>query len=183
MTPRLTPPGPAFVTLARILRPRGRAGEVAAEILTDFPERLTALREVWLTPPTSGAAPRQAAVRRVWLHKDRAIFHFEGVDSIRDAETLRGFLVQIPHAERMELPDGKFYISDLAGCAVWQGSEHLGAVRDVQLDTGTPLLVVETPRGELLIPLAEEICTRIDVTSRRIEVVLPEGLREMNLPG
>ena len=33
------------VTLARILRPRGLRGEVAAEILTDFPDRLTALRE------------------------------------------------------------------------------------------------------------------------------------------
>jgi len=36
------------VTLARILRPRGLRGEVAAEILTDFPERLPSLSEVRL---------------------------------------------------------------------------------------------------------------------------------------
>ena len=45
---------------------------------------------------------------------------------------------------------------------------------------GTPLLVVDTLQGELLIPLAEEICTRIDLVARRIEVVLPGGLREVN---
>jgi hypothetical protein len=32
----------------------------------------------------------------------------------------------------------------------------------------------------LLIPLAEDICRRIDIGGRRIAVVLPEGLRELN---
>jgi ribosomal 30S subunit maturation factor RimM len=41
---------------------------------------------------------------------------------------------------------------------------------------------VETPRGELLVPLAEDICTRIDVATRRIDVRLPEGLSEVNAP-
>ena len=58
----------------------------------------------------------------------------------------------------------------------------LGTVRDVQFTSGTPLLEVETSTGELLIPLAEDICTKIDATARRIEVVLPEGLRELNKP-
>jgi len=31
-----------------------------------------------------------------------------------------------------------------------------------------------------LIPLAQEICVRVDTAARRIEVVLPEGLRELN---
>jgi ribosomal 30S subunit maturation factor RimM len=45
---------------------------------------------------------------------------------------------------------------------------------------GTPLLVVDTRHGELLIPLAEDICTRIDAAARRIDVVLPDGLRDLN---
>jgi len=32
----------------------------------------------------------------------------------------------------------------------------------------------------LLIPLAQEICVQIDTAARRIEVILPEGLRELN---
>ncbi len=42
-------------------------------------------------------------------------------------------------------------------------------------------LEVDTAQGELLIPLAEDICRRIDTAARRIEVVLPEGLRELNV--
>ena len=60
----------------------------------------------------------------------------------------------------------------------------LGTVLDVffpgEGTLGTPLLQVETPKGELLLPLAEDICKRIDVAARRIDVTLPEGLGELN---
>jgi 16S rRNA processing protein RimM len=175
----------AGLTLARILRARGRKGEVAAEILTDFPERLTQLREVWLTD--GRGASRRAGVRRCWLSTSRggqAIFHFEGFDSIAQAETLVGLEVQVPIEDRMPLPQGRYYITDLIGCEIWEKEQRIGSVRDVQAtgeaSRGTPVLVAECADGELLIPLAEEICVRIDTGARRIEVVLPEGLREMN---
>jgi 16S rRNA processing protein RimM len=44
----LSPETPRWVLLARILRARGNKGEVAAELLTDFPERLTKLKEVFV---------------------------------------------------------------------------------------------------------------------------------------
>ena len=60
----------------------------------------------------------------------------------------------------------------------------IGSVVDVQAigeeQAGTPILVVDVRGEELLIPLAEDICKRIDVVGRRIEVVLPEGLRDLN---
>lgn len=174
-----------WVTLARTLRARGRMGEVAAEILTDFPERLTRLKEVHLWDGTR--PPRRVAVRRCWLHQGRAIFHFEGCDSISEAEKLAKLDVQVPLEERVALPQGRYYITDLIGCAVIEkppGGARLGIVKDVQptgdVVPGAPLLVVETAAGELLIPLAEEICVRIDTTARSIEVVLPEGLLGMN---
>lgn len=184
-------PRAAGVTVARILRPHGRRGEVAAEILTDFPERLTRLASVQLWDARSPAAaqePRRVAVRSCRLSRSRggqAIFHFEGSDSISDAETLVGLEVQIPLDERMPLPSGSYYVTDLIGCEVWErGGAAMGRVRDVQATgeelAGTPILVVDTPQGELLIPLAQEICVRVDLEAQRIEVVLPAGLRELN---
>jgi hypothetical protein len=32
----------------------------------------------------------------------------------------------------------------------------------------------------MLLPLAAEFCVRIDVKAKRIDVVLPDGLRELN---
>lgn len=174
------------LTVARVLRPHGRRGEVACEILTDFPDRLVKLTsgELW----KERSETRHVAVRSCWLSRSRggqAIFHFEGVDSISDAEKLVGFEVQIPLQQRMHLPSGSYYVTDLIGCEVRDGNgASLGKVRDVQFTgesvAGAPILVLDSPQGELLIPLAREICTSIDVKSRRIDATLPEGLLDLN---
>ncbi len=175
------------LTLARVVRPHGIRGEVAAAILTDFPGRLTKLREVWLWDGRT--EPRRAEVRQCRLSTGRgghAIIHFAGVDSIDAAEKLRGLEVQVPLSTRTPLPASSYYISELIGCEVWEqgaklGAVRLGVVKGVQ-QVGTPVLEIETPEGELLVPLAQEICTRIDTAARRIEVNLPEGLRDLNRP-
>jgi len=177
--------------VARILRPHGRRGEVACEILSDFPQRFNKLKFVELLREGSGAS-RRVAVRSCWLSQSRggqAIFLFEGSDSINDAEKLVGLNVQIPLAERVALPAGSYYITDLVGCEVrqsWTSSPAgepgaaIGRVSDVQMTGGTPILVVDSARGELLIPLAQEICVRVDTAARAIDVVLPEGLLDLN---
>ena len=193
------PVKPQFVTVARILRARGNKGEVAAELLTDFPERLKTLREFHLAD--GKAAPHSMQLRSFWEdrnHPGSGVFHFEGIDSIDEAEKLRGLEIQIPFEQRVSLPAGKYFVTDLIGCSVFELSSTptpvssspsslseapalLGKVRDVffpgESQAGTPLLSVHTSSRELLIPLAEDICTGIDVVARRIEVVLPEGLR------
>jgi 16S rRNA processing protein RimM len=171
------------VTLARILRPRGLRGEVAAEILTDFPERLPKLKEVWLADGRS--APRRVRVQRCWLSPGqggRAIFHFADVHSIEDANTLRGLEVQVPIEERAQLDAGNYFVSDLVGCQVWEAgaTSVLGSVRDVEFPGGAPLLAIDTKDGEVLVPLAAEFCLHIDVKAKRIDVTLPEGLRDLN---
>jgi len=202
MTSPADSPTQQFVTVARILRARGNKGEVAAELLTDFPVRLKQQRDVFLG--TDSAAPRQVALQSFWVdgnHPGQCVFHFGGVSSIDDAEKLRGLDVQIPLERRAMLPAGSYFVTDLIGCSVFELAATtatvasspcslaevpslLGPVRDVYFpgegQPGTPLLALDTPQGELLVPLAEDICKKIDLLARRIEVLLPDGLRELN---
>jgi 16S rRNA processing protein RimM len=195
---------PRWVLIARILRARGNKGEVAAELLTDFPERLTKLKELFVGDPGGESEPRRMALKTCWLsqnHRGQAVFHFEGANSISEAEKFRGFEVFLPFEQRVSLPAGRHFVSDLVGCSVFENPVTppavssspcslaeaptlLGTVSDVQFPgegiSGTPLLEVETSRGEVLIPLAEDICTKVDTAARRIDVVLPEGLRDLN---
>jgi 16S rRNA processing protein RimM len=194
-------PDQKFVTVARILRARGNKGEVAAELLTDFPERLPEIKDMFLRAESGGR--REVVLLAFWVernHPGKGVFHFKGIDSINDAEKLRGMEVQIPFERRAKLPSGSFFVSDLIGCSVFElaagiplvssspcslaeAPELLGKVRDVYFpgegQPGTPLLAVATSRGELLVPLAQDICTTIEINARRIEVRLPEGLREL----
>jgi len=200
----LKPETPRWVLVARILRARGNKGEVAAEVLTDFPERLTKLREVFVGRAEGVDEPRRMALQACWLsqnHRGQAVFHFEDVDSISQAEKFRGLDVLLPIEQRAKVAAGQYFVSDLIGCSVFQSPSAarvvasspcslaeapalLGTVRDVQFPgeetPGTPLLQVETARGEILIPLAEDICKKIDTAALRIDVVLPEGLADLN---
>ncbi len=205
------PENPRFLTIARLLKPRGNKGELAAQLLTDFPERLTKLKEVFLSDPKSKSEPRKVAVQNCWLsqnHKGQAVFHFENINSINDAEKLRSQDVLLPIEQRVTLPAGVYFVVELVGCAVFELPSappplsspacamnevpvFLGTVSDIEIPgenfPGTPLLVVALAatqlagESEMLIPLAEDICTRIDTAARRIEVTLPEGLRDLNV--
>lgn len=191
-----------WVLIARILRPRGNKGEVLAELFTDFPSRITSFLKIYLG--NKDGEPRAIGLRNFWVdrnHPEHGIFHFAGYESIDAAEKLRGLDVLIPVADRVALPAGKYFVSDLIGCSVFdspaaqtklsspacameEAPRVLGTVRDVffpgEGTAGTPLLQVETAAGELLVPLAEDICRHIDVAARRIDVTLPEGLGDLN---
>jgi 16S rRNA processing protein RimM len=168
-------------------------GEVAATILTDFPERLTKLSRVILW---NGTGPgRTVEVRRCWLshsHGGQAIFHFATSNSVDDAKKLVGCEVRIPLAERAKLPVGSYYISDLVGCEVVEtNGAKVGVVADVEINgeavLGTPILAVKVDPAraaaigaEIMVPLAQDICLKVDLPARRIEVSLPEGLLDLN---
>ena len=174
-----------FLAVARIARPQGRRGEVAAEILTDFPERFENLRRAWLERP--GAEPEVVQVEDAWPHKGRIILKFSGVDSISAADQLRGKLVLVPQEEKVELPSGSYFVEDLTGCRVLrkvgESTEEVGTVTEVEHTGGADLLHVARAgdsKHELLIPLAETICTRIDIEAKAIWIDPPEDLLELN---
>ena len=192
-------PSQAWAWLALIRRPQGRKGEVFADILTDFPEKFTQRRHLWLVSADSGAdtrgysAPRialPAAVELVahWPHKDGMVLHFAGVDSISAAEALTGLAVAIPSAERAPLGEGEAYIGDLIGCALIDvaGPEPavVGRIEDVDSTAGpVDLLIVRGAHHEVLIPFAKTYLRKIDLDARRVEMALPEGLVDLNRPG
>jgi len=191
-----------WVLVARILRPRGNKGEVLAELFTDSPSRLSSLERVYLRH--GSAEPRATSLRNFWIdrnHPEHGIFHFADCSTIDAAEKLRGDDVLIPLADRVQLSAGRYFVSDLIGCTVFECLEGesklsspacdmenaprvLGTVQDVffpgESAAGTPLLQVQSSKGEMLIPLAEDICRSIDVAARRIDVTLPEGLSDLN---
>ena len=170
------------MAIARVVKPQGRRGEVAAEILTDFPARFDSLRHVFLERPDH--QPDSAVLESAFAHKGRIILKFAGIDSIDEANRLRRLHVLIRHEDRRELPAHHYYISDLVGCRVvteHEGHRELGTVTEVEPTGGVDLLHVRRPGGrELLIPLAEAVCTRIDPEGKLIVVQPPEALLDLN---
>jgi len=187
-----------WVWLARIRHAQGRKGEVFADILTDFPEKFADRKRLWLladsaaksaNPGTGGVAlPREVGLSNHWLHKGGIVLHFAGVDSISAAETLKGLIVALPRAERAALAEDEVYTGDLIGCTLIDvaGAEPVtvGEIEGVDRRSGpVALLVVQGAAGEVLIPFAKSFLRKIDLKAKRVEMALPEGLVELNVPG
>jgi 16S rRNA processing protein RimM len=173
-------PSPAedSVAIGKIQKTHGRRGEVAADILTDFPDRFGAGERLLLSDGNE-VEPRLVEASR--FHKGRVILKLAGCDSMEAAETLVGRWVVVSRESRRRLPPGVVYLADLIGCTVRETGQTLGIVEAIEETAGAPVLLrVRTPEGELLVPFAAEICRRVDVAKREIEVRLPEGLRELN---
>ena len=128
---------------------------------------------------------RQVKIQELWPHKNWLVLKFEGVDTITDAEALKGAELQVPRAERAELEQGWIYLSDLVGCTVFDGDREIGPIEDVQFGAGeAPLLVVKSA-GKLPyeIPFAEAYLLKVDVERKQVRMQLPEGLLDVNAPG
>jgi 16S rRNA processing protein RimM len=165
---------PEWVTVAVLGKTRGNRGEILALPLSK-PERYQALREVYLF----GGGERYE-VESAWFHDASLILKFRGIDSISEAEKLRGAEVRVPASERVALEPGEFFQSDLVGCEVVdrRTAESLGRVADWNESGGPGLLVLE---NGLMIPFVRSICVEIDPANKRIAVELPEGLKDLNL--
>jgi 16S rRNA processing protein RimM len=181
-----------FVTIARVAKTQGRHGEVAATLLTDFPELFETRRKLFVlgdsgrTKQSGAAERRRLDLDEHWFHKGMVVLKFAGVDSISDAETLVGSEIQIPRSERAALGSDEFYVSDLIGCTVTDSGGEIGRVvgrvRDVQFGSGeAPLLVIEGEK-EYLVPFAAAYIEKIALEQKRLEMKLPEGLLELDAP-
>lgn len=169
-----------FVTIARVLRSRGNRGEVAAEDLSDGNERFGEGVSLYLTDASGKRA--EAVLERAWTHQGRLILKFAGVDSISDAEALRGSEVQIPRGQLGPPPEGAFYFDDLIGTKVIEADSgrEIGEVEDIVEGSGPVLLQVRSAGREVLIPFAKRFCVEVAPEQGVIRVRLPEGLEELN---
>lgn len=168
-----------MILVGRVVRPHGTRGAVVIAAQTDFAEdrfRAGATLKI-----RRAEAIETLSIAESFPQQRRWVARFEGVGTIEAAEALRDAELKIDAGDVRALAPDRFYVHDLIGCRV-ETTEGvtIGNVRDVELNVGTPLLVVESPAGETLVPLAEEICRRVDLAAKTITIAPPEGLIELN---
>jgi 16S rRNA processing protein RimM len=170
-----------FITLARVVKTQGRHGEVAVEVHTDVPDRFVPGMRLFALG--KDGRRQELQLEGFWPHKALLVLELAGVNSLSDAEAFVGCELQVPSAERAELEPGWSYVSDLAGCTVFDGEREIGKLSDVRFGAGeAPLLVVTEGKQEYEIPFAQAFLKRVDLAAKRIEMALPEGLLEVNAP-
>jgi 16S rRNA processing protein RimM len=130
----------------------------------------------------SGRLPeRETEIEFFRRQHGRCVIKLRGIDTISDAEEYIGAEIRIPVSELSPPKEGWFYTFQLKGCRVFTvDDDYIGTITDVLDSGGTEILKVDRDNEETLIPFAKSYLRKIDLDQQRIEVDLPDGLRELN---
>jgi 16S rRNA processing protein RimM len=168
-----------MILVGWIARPHGLKGQVVISPETDFAEERFAEGATLWTRLDQGVQPLVVASARI--QGGRPVVGFEGYSRIEDAERLAGLELRVPEETLQPLADGTYYQHQLVGCVVETAAgERIGEVARVDGGAAGSLLAVAGRNGEVLIPLAVEITTVVDIAGKRIVVNPPDGLLELN---
>jgi 16S rRNA processing protein RimM len=162
-----------WVAVGIIVGPFGLRGEVKLLPQTDFPERLTPQRTLYLGPEH-----RPATIESARPHGPHLLIRFVGVADMTAAAALRGLSVSIPQHEAAPLAQDQYYIHDLIGLAARDlAGADLGIVGDVISGAAQDLLVVRRPgHPDVLVPLVKAIVIQVDLAGGVIALDPPRGL-------
>lgn len=147
-------------------------------VLTAYPERLGALKRIYLAQSAEHPAPQEYTLRTVRMHQGYALITLKGIDDRTTADMLRQLFVMVAIDDAIPREEGEHYLFELIGLTVvTEDGVTLGLLQEI-LDTGAnDVYVVGSPEyGEVLIPATEHTILKTDIAAQQIIVRLPEGL-------
>jgi 16S rRNA processing protein RimM len=164
-----------LLVVGRVTRPHGIAGEVKVELAPEYAGALDGIRRVFI-----GDADQQPQACRVLAsrsHQGAVLLKLDCSATRNDAEALRGSRVSIRLTDLPKLSVGAYYSHDLIGLnVVRETGEALGTLAEVLATGSNDVYVVKTASGEVLLPALESVVRAVDLTARRMTVIVPEGL-------
>jgi len=163
----------AFLAVGKVRRPHGVHGEVVVEIYSDFPERLSPNRVIYI-----GEDHVKLVISSQRPHNEGLLLGFEGVTTPEQAGRYRNQVLFISAAEVSDLPKGEFYFHELLDLEVMdEVGNSLGILTEI-LETGANdvYVVTDATGHELLLPAIPEVVLAVDLDARIIKVHLLPGL-------
>ncbi len=164
-----------FVIVGTITKPFGLRGEVKVRPEPGLVNDLVQYEEFIVFVK---GGKKRLKVENVRSGGAFLIFKFEGINSVDDAELVRGLELFVSEDELVELEEDEFYFYQLEGLTVrtTQG-EVIGKVSKIMPMPASEIIqVVDEGGRETLIPAIKVFVKKIDLDAGEITVELPRGL-------
>lgn len=155
-------------------------GEVLVKLDTDDPEIYENMESVFVS---LGNNLVPFFIKKCRLHKSNLLrIDFEEVKSESDADRIMKSGLYLPLTMLPKLTGTKFYYHEIIGFTMIDSFHgDIGIVQSVNDTTAQALFEVEKEDKQLLIPVSDDIITKIDRENKSIFVKTPEGLVDLYL--
>ncbi len=143
-----------FLETGKIVGTHGVKGMLRVQPWCDDSEFLTQFKVVY----TDESGENKLKVLNAKPHSNVVLMTVSGVNSIEDAERLRGKVIYINRND-VKLPEGRYFISDILGCTVFDAdtNEILGLLTDVTETGANDVWHIKKGDTEYLVPAIEDV--------------------------
>ncbi len=157
-----------LIEIGQVVNTHGIRGEIKLNPWTDDIYDIEELTKLYYENGT------EAEIERSRVHKNTVIIKLSGIDTIEDAEKLKG---KVLFTEKTPLPDGRYYIKDLIGLDAIENEEKIGTLTDV-LNTGAnDIYEIKLNDGQkIYIPVIDGVVNDVDLENKKIYILIPDGL-------
>lgn len=167
-----------YISVGKILNFHGIKGEAKVGFTQNQADFVLGLDKVFLK---NGSDYTPINVEKVRIHKNYALFKFEGINSIDELLPYKGSLLFVEENYiRENLDENEYLIDELVGLSLFdEQGKKLGFVVGVSNNGANDLLSVKTNSKKIcLVPFVEAIIKEVDITSKSITINNIEGLLE-----
>lgn len=163
-----------YLQVGRIVSTHGVRGELRVQPWCDSPDYLCRFSTLYFD--SEGREGRR--VRSCRPHGNITLLALEGVDSLEDANTLRG---RILYMDRMEsgIGENEWFIEDLLGCRVLDESNGrlYGTLKEVSQTGANDVWHILAPDGrEYLLPAIPDVIRRVSPEAEEITITPLKGI-------
>ena len=117
-------------------------------------------------------------VEEIKFSKNCVLMKLKNINSIEQAEKLKGFFIKVDRSIYDDLEENTYYIADLIDCEVYtESNEFLGKINEVFSTKSNDVYIVKDNSGkQILLPAISEVVKSVDVENKKIIVHLLKGL-------
>lgn len=162
-----------YIKVGHIVNTFGIRGELKVESLSDFAEiRYKPDQELYIKKDNKY---NSVIVKSMRQHKGFLLVLFKGLENINLVQQYKGCDIYIHRDNIHALPIGEYYYFELAGCDVYSNNMKIGNVTDVE-DGYQTILRISTDDKEVLVPYVPAFIKNVDISHKRIDINVIEGM-------
>lgn len=162
-----------YLEIGKIVGTHAVKGEVRVQPWADSGEFLLQFHTLYLS---DGA--QKLLITSSRIHKNIVIMKLKGIDSVEQADAMRGKVLYMDRADA-HLPEGRYFIQDLIGLRVIDADsgEEYGVIADVSQTLASDIYHIRTPHGrEYLIPAIDSVLASTDVEGGYVAIHAIKGM-------
>ena len=164
--------------LGYVTKTHGLKGEIQIFLDVDVPDQYRNLESMFVLRINS-LVP--FFLEHIHIIGNKALVKLDEIDHIDDAKDLVSAEIYLPLSFLPELKSDQYYFHEIIGFELYDGEKLIGKIKNVYTLSPQHLIEADHQGTEVLVPMNDEVITKVDKEQKKVFANLPDGLLDVYL--